>query len=151
MKRLVVGAGIHKRYPGAIHLDMYPFPGIDVVHDLEKTPWPFEENQFDEVLAEHVVEHLRSLVSFMDAAWRVIAKGGILEIETPNAGMNPDLTNCDPTHKMCFRPGTFENYFTEYGIKKFGYTKRAWTILQLITFQLEVPDDCIKVILSPIK
>ena len=47
-KILDLGCGRNK-VPGAIGLDLFPVPGVDVVHDLEAFPYPFENNSFDEI------------------------------------------------------------------------------------------------------
>lgn len=87
----------------------------------------------------------------MDQAHELLKEGGVLEIETPNAGVNYDLTHCDPTHIRCYRKATFTNYFTPKGIEKFGYTNKAWEILELYTFRTEITDDTIRAVMKPIK
>lgn len=131
-KRLIVGPG--KAWPKEAmdtFLDLRPFAGVDLVHDLNRLPWPPEDNSFDEVSAIHVVEHLDSLLDFMNECWRVLKPGGTLYIETPLAGANPDLEFADPTHRRCYRKHSFINYFTRQGIEAFGYTDRAWCILHV--------------------
>lgn len=157
MKTLVLGAGQHERIEGAVHHDGRKFDGIDLVFDLNKR-WsidccgtPIEPNTYDRIIATHVVEHLNSLIHFMNNCHEVLPGGGTLTIETPNAGVNPDLEFCDPTHVRCYRPYTFHNYFTPEGIAKFGYTNKAWEFILVETFQLEIPCDCIRVIATPIK
>lgn len=144
-----LGAG-NQRIEGFTHQDKRPFKGIDHWFDLNDDVWPLEFNYYDKVVCLHCVEHLNDLIHFMDRVWCILKPDGVLEIETPNAGVNFDLSNCDPTHVMCYRPGTFENYFTDHGIEKFGYTNKAWK-MSIETFQLEVPNDCIRVIATPIK
>lgn len=149
MKTLIVGAGKSQRISGAEHQDQFPFEGIDKVFDLNDR-WPIESNTYNHIIATHVVEHVNNLIHFMDEAHRILMPGGTLEIETPNAGVNPDLEWCDPTHVRGFRPHTWINYFTEFGIRKFGYTDKEWAI-SVSTFKLEVPDDCIRVAATVIK
>lgn len=151
MKTLVLGAGKWQRIEGADHQDRINFPGIKHVFDLNQERWPIGMEDYDQIIATHVVEHLRDLIHFMNECHWSIRQRGRLIIETPNAGINPDLTHCDPTHVRCYRPGTFENYFTEEGKKRFGYVQRTWRIVEMATFQLEVPNDCIRVVLTPIK
>lgn len=130
--RLILGPGKH--WPKAendIFCDIRPFERIDVVHDLNITPWPFDDNSMMHVSAVHVVEHLRSLLDFMNEAWRVLAPGGSLYIETPLAGADIDLEYADPTHVRCYRLHTFANYFTMEGIEQFGYTDKAWAPVAL--------------------
>ena len=43
---------------GYVNLDKERyFKGIDVVHDLNKFPYPFKDNTFDEIYAKHSLEH----------------------------------------------------------------------------------------------
>ena len=44
--------------PGFINVDIQPFPGVDVVADLEK-PWPWKDGLFDEIVCTDLPEHLR--------------------------------------------------------------------------------------------
>lgn len=151
MKVLVLGAGKWQRIEGADHHDRIKFDGINRQFDLNMLAWPVDRDGYDQIIATHLIEHLESLVHFMEQCHRAITVNGELIIETPNAGVNPDLEFCDPTHIRCYRKGTFENYFTPEGIERFGYTGKAWRILELSTFKLEISDDTLRVKLSPIK
>jgi predicted SAM-dependent methyltransferase len=129
---LIAGCGKHKKKEkDHINLDVISFPNVDVVHNLNIIPWPFEDSYFLHVSAVHVVEHLNSLVDFMNEAWRVLQPGGSLLIKTPLAGADPDLEWADPTHKRCYRIHTFVNYFSPEGVNVFGYTDKAWNFFHL--------------------
>lgn len=129
--RLILGAGKWtEKKEGDVFCDIRPFDNVDVVHDLNITPWPWEDNSFLHISALHVVEHLQSLIAFMDECHRILKPGCSVYIETPEAGGDKDLEFCDPTHIRCFRPYTFFNYFSPEGIEKFGYTNRAWCMLK---------------------
>ncbi len=52
-----LGCGPNK-VQGAIGVDRVALPGVDVVHDLEITPYPFPDNKFDEAHIYHVLEHM---------------------------------------------------------------------------------------------
>lgn len=146
IKRLICGPGPRwEKKEGDVFIDRIKFPNVDVVHDLT-LQWPFEKDMFDHVSAVHVVEHLPNLIHFMNEAWRVLKPGGSLYIETPLAGVNPDLEFSDPTHVRCYRIHTFANYFSLEGIEAFGYTDKAWNF-----FVLRVEGDCIQVHAYPIK
>lgn len=126
-KKLILGCGKHYvKTPFEIGVDIRNFPGVSAVWDLNKTPWPFDARAFIHVSAIHLVEHLDSLISFMDECWRVLVPGGSIYLETPLAGGDIDLEWADPTHKRCYRVHTFVNYFSPEGVDKFGYTEKAW-------------------------
>lgn len=152
MRTLVLGAGRYQRIEGAVHHDAIAFPGIDFIFNLDNA-WShhLKGQEFDQVICTHVVEHLKDLIHFMNEAHEVVEREGQLIIETPNAGVNPDLEFCDPTHVRCYRPGTFINYFTAAGRSNFNYTKKVWVIWEITTFKLEVEDDMIRVVLTPVK
>lgn len=147
MKKLILGAGPHVMpLPDHVYNDIRPFPHCQV-WDLNVTPWPWADNEFGLVAAIHVVEHLKDLISFMNEAHRILRKGGELYLETPNAGINIDLTHADPTHVRCYRPHSFLNYFTLQGIENFGYTNKAWSI----RFISGVNEENIRLSAEPLK
>ena len=55
--RLNVGCGTDVR-PDWVNLDIAPLPGVDVVHDLNDLPLPFEDERFAEIECRDVLEHL---------------------------------------------------------------------------------------------
>jgi hypothetical protein len=93
---LNVGCG---RFPvaGATNLDAVAGPGVDVVWDLDFTPWPFDDGQFTQVQGVQVFEHLGNPVGFMGEAWRVLSLGGRLHLEVPHYTSRNSFT--DPTHR----------------------------------------------------
>ena len=66
--KLNLGAG-KDILSGFLNHDIADLPGINSIHDLNKYPWPWEENSFDEILAMDILEHL----NFMKAMEELIA------------------------------------------------------------------------------
>lgn len=99
---------------GYINLDIYPAPGVDLVHDIEQ-PWPFPDQIFSEILAHHILEHVHNLVSVMNEAFRTMARGGRLSIKVPWwAG---EWARGDPSHIRFFDHNSFSpfsDWFTLY-------------------------------------
>lgn len=123
MKRLNIGCAgdIRKDY---INLDFVMQEGVDVVHDLNKFPWPFKKNTFDEVYASHVLEHVDDLIKVMEEIHRVCKSGARIVIRGPHFSCG--VSYRDPTHKRFFSYFTFE-YFCKiddyYGRKEQGLFK----------------------------
>lgn len=147
MQKLILGCGPrHVKLEDEVLVDIRPFPNVDIVWDLNK-PWEFaKDRSFVHASAVHVVEHLDSLLHFMDEAWRVLIPGGSLYIETPLAGGDVDLEWADPTHKRCYRIHSFVNYFGPEGVERFGYTDKAWNL-----FHLAVRDSVLVLHAYPMK
>lgn len=107
--KLNLGCG-RKVKIGFLNVDGAKLPGVDVVHNLNRYPWPFPDNSFSLIEAEHVIEHLDDFIRAMKELHRITKKGGTIYIEVPyfnSVGMFRD-----PTHKTFFAYSTF-NYFTE--------------------------------------
>ena len=61
-KKLILGAaGTAGKNPEEITIDDNPKQNPDVLHDLNRTPWPFRDNEFREVVCHHVIEHLENI------------------------------------------------------------------------------------------
>ena len=107
MKVLDVGCGINKT-EGAIGLDNNPRTAADVIHDLADLPYPFADNEFDSVVANHVVEHVPDVMAFITELHRVVKPGGTIKLLTPHY-TNPDWAN-DPTHRNHINSYTFNTF-----------------------------------------
>lgn len=90
-----IGCG-SKKTPGSIGVDIHPYPGVDVVCDLNKAGWPLKDNQFDKVIASHLIEHVSDMVLFMKEIHRILKPGGELVVYTPHFSSVNSWT--DPTH-----------------------------------------------------
>jgi SAM-dependent methyltransferase len=90
--RLHLGCG-DRRLPDAINVDARPTAAADVVHDLDEYPWPFPDDRFQEVVAEHVLEHLADPGDALAECARVLEPGGTVRAVLPvggNAFADPD-------------------------------------------------------------
>ena len=70
MTKLNLGCGQYPK-PGYVNLDMVNLQGVDIIHNLNNYPYPFNENEFDEVLCHHVLEHLEDIVKPLEEIWRI--------------------------------------------------------------------------------
>ncbi len=104
---------------GWTNVDLVPLPGVDVVHDLDVFPWPFEDERATIVIAFDIFEHVDKPLEFMNECWRVLQAGGLLMIHTSHWQTENSYT--DPTHKRFCTERTFDywcignDYFDRYG------------------------------------
>ena len=90
---------------GFTGVDKVKTDAVDVVHDLETFPWPFESGSVDEVHCSHYIEHTADLIAFVDELWRIMKPGARATI------IAPYYTSIrawqDPTHKRPISEMTF--------------------------------------------
>ena len=101
--KLNVGCGTDVKV-GFVNIDIVPLPGVDIVHDLQSLPWPFENNLFDEIHLIHVLEHLTDTVGTLEELHRISAPDAKVTIRVPYWN-SPDMI-ADPTHKRQFSERT---------------------------------------------
>lgn len=119
MRKLNLGCG-RFALPGYLNLDFIAIPGVDVVHNLNIYPYPFNDNEFEEVRCYHVLEHLNDIIGPLEEIWRITKSGGTVEIEVPSfPGIGAIV---DPTHRQYYTYGTFD-YFTKES--QFSYYSKA--------------------------
>lgn len=116
--------------PGYVHHDRQRHSAfVDVVHDLDRLPWPWPDAVLDEVLGLDVFEHLH----LMPADWlrechRILGEGGRLMLRVPIFGSPWHLI--DPTHVRGFHPLNFDYFikgrelYQKYGHYYFDFAFR---------------------------
>jgi len=105
--KLHVGCG-GKIKEGFVNLDVVKLKGVDVVHDLNKFPWPFPNDSFDEIIAEHILEHLDDFNKVINEIWRISKPNARMRVEAPYyLGWS---AAADPSHKIIFCYRTFDYY-----------------------------------------
>lgn len=109
--KLNVGCGkdIRSDY---VNLDIVQLPGVDVVHDLNRFPWPFSENCFDEIELINVLEHLPDTIATLEELYRIAQPGAKIIIRVPFWN-SPDML-ADPTHKRSFSERTLNFFDPDY-------------------------------------
>jgi len=106
--KLNIGAGkLAAPAPNQVNTDIYPGPHIDKVFDACKAPWPFHDNEFDSVVANHTLEHLSDPWVFFKESYRVLKPSAIpnLFLRLP-AGASDDAMG-DLTHIRPYMPMSF--------------------------------------------
>lgn len=140
-------------------VDIDPNCGADVVHDLNVTPWPFEDNTFDEIHAYEVIEHLgrqgdyESFFSQFTEIYRILKPGGLLIGTTPS--FNSRWVWGDPGHTRYFGPECLvfldqAEYNKQIGRSQMTDYRRVWRG-DLSAVGINEDDDDFQFILEAVK
>ena len=106
---LDIGCGARK-VPGAFGVDIVGLPGVDLVQDLEATPYSLPDDCADEIHLNHVLEHFQNPVPVLEEVWRLARPNATVLIRTPHySGI---YAWKDPTHRRAFSSESF-HYFGE--------------------------------------
>lgn len=108
MSRLNFGCGKNIK-KGYVNADITQFEGVDKTFDFNVFPYLFSDGEFDEILADNVLEHLDDIPAVMKELHRISKSEGILRIIVP-------YYNCygaynDITHKHYFSHLSFEPFY----------------------------------------
>ena len=96
-KILEIGSGIKKR-PGSVTVDISKEVNPDIVHDLNIYPYPFLDNEFDEIYCEDILLSLENFFLTMKEIHRILKLDGIVKISNPYfrsryAYIHPEIKN----------------------------------------------------------
>ncbi len=145
ISRLDIGCG-ENCGRGWIGMDRRKVKGVDIVHDVQKFPWPLYSNSCFQILMSHLWEHIepKHRIAVMDEIHRIIRPDGQLPISVPYAGSFGNYQ--DPTHYFGPNEATF-TYFDPSKPLYQVYKPRPW---KLIRNEYQVTGN-MEVILEPIK
>ncbi len=143
MKKKILNLGcgkIKKNVPfkgEVVGIDVAKLKGVDIIHDLNKFPWPIKNNEFDYVYASNILEHLNDIIKPLEELHRISKPNAIIKIIVP---LFPGVwTFADPTHKSVFTYMSF-NYFEEkhglnyYSNARFKIIKRKIRFHKIFKF-----------------
>lgn len=118
-KVLNLGCG-KVRIPNSIGVDRVKIENyVDVVHDLDITPYPFKANSIDEIHFYHVLEHLQQPIKKLEELHRILKPGGVIYMRVPHfssLGAFTDITHVRPFGYFsfdCFEKGDYQHFYTE--------------------------------------
>lgn len=103
MLKLNLGCGINLK-KGYINVDKYGKP--DLLFNLENLTWPWEDNSVEEILLNHVLEHLGQetwqYFEIIQELYRICADGAKIDIVVPHPRHDDFIS--DPTHVRAITP-----------------------------------------------
>jgi predicted O-methyltransferase YrrM len=108
-------------------MDWRQYAGVDLIHDLEKFPYPLESESCLTIKAAHCIEHIspKLWLSWMDEMWRLLKPEGQLALSMPYAGSPGYLQ--DPTHVTAFTEKSWQYVDPDFPMYM-QYTPRPWKI-----------------------
>jgi predicted SAM-dependent methyltransferase len=133
MVKIDLGCGLNKKGEDYIGVDYTKVDGVDIVHNLNEYPWPFEDNSVDEIFTSHYVEHIPhnifnpndkrdGLIQFMDECYRILKVGGKLTIQVPFGSSIRAFQ--DPTHERFLFKESFYYFNNDWrvsmGVNHYG-------------------------------
>ena len=99
MLKINLGSG-NKKYEGFLNLDKFKYFKPDIVHDLEIVPYPFKDDEVEEIRMIHILEHIGkdsdTFINIMKEIYRICCNNAKIEIVVPHP-RNDDFL-ADPTH-----------------------------------------------------
>jgi len=132
MKKILdIGCG-NSKIPGAVGIDISATTQADVVHNLNSFPWPFENNTFDEIICNDVLEHLEDVVASMEEIHRITKESAIVKIRLPHFSCFNSYG--DVTHKHMFNSQSLDFICGENFTQNHYSNKRFKKICVKLTF-----------------
>lgn len=116
-----IGSGPDRISEEFINLDIFPFPGVDVVGSAERLP--FMDNTFDGVSSESVLEHVADPKGMAREMMRILKPGGYLYASTPF--IHPFHASPDDFNR--FTKSGLKELFTGLEVVELGVRSGPWS------------------------
>lgn len=109
--RVDLACGQNKR-EGFIGVDSADVPDVNIKHNLNVYPYPFEDGEVFEIHCSHFIEHVADFYKFMRECYRILMDQGVITILAPYYTSIRAVQ--DPTHIRFINEMMFQ------------YLKRDW-------------------------
>lgn len=141
---LHLGCGLTK-YPDSIGVDINPLTHADVIYDLNKFPYPFKDNQFSQIFADHILEHLDNIPKVFTEIYRITKPNGLLHITAPHFSSLDSFS--DPTHKHFFTSMSFDYFIPGTRLYKLLYSNVNFKKIKVIVGPTNIANPLLKLLL----
>ena len=138
--KLNLGSG-NKILDGYVNVDKFDLYDIDIKHDLERFPYPFDDNSVEEIILAHVLEHLgqapEGFINIIKEIYRICKNQALINIIVPHPRHEAFVS--DPTH---VRPITglglslFDKDLNEEW-EKLGAANTPLALIHKVNFKIE--------------
>ena len=116
-RALDVGCGAAK-HAACLGVDRLRLPGVDVVADLQRLPWPFRDGAFARIVFDHSLQYLGPFDAIMRELVRVAADGATVEVTAPHFSSYNTFSDPSFQYPMAWR--SFDHY-TDSPSFKYSY------------------------------
>lgn len=119
---------------GAVNVDQFA-SRADIRHDLNLTPYPFADDEFDAIRCMNIIEHLDNVIATMQELHRIGRPGCVVTVRVPH--FRSACLYEDITHRHGFAWRSFDIFaadgtvYGEYTQCKFRIKSRAYTPYKL--------------------
>jgi SAM-dependent methyltransferase len=124
VKVLELGCGQKKIVAHSTSVDLNVRSRADVIHDLNQKPYPFADDSFDIVIAEHVLEHLENVIAAIEEVHRISRPDALFYVEVPHFSSAEFFT--DPTHRHSFSSRSFDYFVPGTDLHSFRYSEATF-------------------------
>lgn len=111
-----------------INVDKVKLKGVNMTHDLNIIPYPFESESINLIVLKDILEHLDNPIDVLQECYRLLKKGGECLISV--VYWNHKYSYSDPQHKWAFSERYFD-FFTIKSIMRPYYMKYHFLKLEI--------------------
>ena len=113
---------------------------VDVKHDLNEYPFPFNDNEFSEVVLLEVLEHIVNIDKFLCEMNRIMKDGGEMEIKVSYFAYYGTYAEF-ALHRFCLNHSQLFVFFKKNGFKLISKRVRnRRKILRIFDFFININD-----------
>lgn len=96
-------------------VDIVKLKGVDIVHDLTKFPYPFEDESVEEIFCSHFIGYLDGFerAKFMEECYRILVKNGKMKL------IFPYITSVGATQDFAYK-------YPPISLNSFLYFNKKW-------------------------
>jgi SAM-dependent methyltransferase len=128
-----------------VGIDINPKSQANIIHNLDKFPYPFKANQFEKVIADNIIEHLDNIPRVCEELHRISKNGAKVFITTGHFSSLDSFT--DPTHKHFFTTRSFDYFIPGTDLYKYEYSKAKFKKIKVTVGDLSTTNLLLKLLL----
>lgn len=132
-KKLNIAAG-RRVLSGFDNLDLHNKFGSNVIWDLEEIPLPFENETYDFIKADFILEHFNDCLPHLTEWIRILKRGGLLEVLVPYGDLGFDSID----HRRIFFITTFLDFLIAGDFDRPGLEDIDLAEIKFITRQTKI-------------